>query len=156
MKLLETLKENNSINVQGQASNWKEAIKLACQPLIDSGAIMASYIDAIISSTNKNGPYYIIADGLAMPHAAPGEGVNRNCFSLVTLKEPVKFPGDNREVKVLIALAAINHDVHNSQALPQVVALFENNENVFKIAQMESVDEVIKFIESVDTDKYIT
>ena len=155
MKLLDTLIENDSINVKGSAQDWKEAISVSCQPLIKSGAIMASYIDAIISSTEKNGPYYIIADGLAMPHAAPGEGVNKNCFSLVILDKPVKFEGDEREVRILMTLAAVDHEVHTATALPQVVALFENPENVIKISQMKSKEEVIDFIKSVNTDKYL-
>lgn len=43
--------------------------------------------------------------GMAMPHARPEAGVQRDAFSLITLTHPVKFQ-DGKEVSVLLALAA--------------------------------------------------
>ncbi len=40
------------------------------------------YYDSIIESTNKNGPYYILCEGIAMPHGEIGKGVNGNGVGL--------------------------------------------------------------------------
>ena len=40
--------------------------------------------------------------GMAMPHARPEAGVQRDAFSLITLTHPVKFQ-DGKEVSVLLA-----------------------------------------------------
>lgn len=82
------------------ADTWQEAVRLAVQPLIDSKAVTSTYYDAIIASTEKYGPYYVLMPGMAMPHAEAGLGVNRNAFALITLTKPVTF-SDGKEVSVL-------------------------------------------------------
>lgn len=53
MGLKQSLIDNNSIKLQAQASNWREAIKIGTDMLIASGAIQPSYHDAIISSVEE-------------------------------------------------------------------------------------------------------
>lgn len=56
MNLKKAFIENNSIRLGLSAASWQEAVKLAVQPLIDSGAVTSEYYDAIIASTEKYGP----------------------------------------------------------------------------------------------------
>ena len=86
MNLKQALIENNSIRLGLEAADWKEAVKLTVEPLIESGAILPEYYDAIIESTEEYGPYYILMPGMAMPHARPEAGVQRDAFSLITLQ----------------------------------------------------------------------
>lgn len=148
MNLKQSLIENNSIVLQLSASTWEEAIKLATKPLVKSGAIEERYYDCIIENTKKNGPYYIIIPGVAMPHARPKIGVNKDCFSLITLKKPVNFGKDTGEVSILITLAATSSDMHNEFGIVQVADLFEKEENVKKIKNAKTVEEVLKLIEN--------
>ena len=67
MNLKQALIENNSIRLGLSASTWQEAVKLAVDPLIESGAVKPEYYDAIIESTEGYGPYYILMPGMAMP-----------------------------------------------------------------------------------------
>ncbi|HFK8832200.1 TPA: PTS sugar transporter subunit IIA, partial [Streptococcus agalactiae] len=67
MNLKQAFIENDSIRLKLSASDWKEAIKLSIDPLIESGAVDAEYYDAIIESTEEFGPYYILMPGMAMP-----------------------------------------------------------------------------------------
>lgn len=105
MNLKQAFIANDSIRLGLQAQTWQEAVQLAVQPLIDSGAVTSAYYDAIIESTEKYGPYYVLMPGMAMPHAEAGRGVDRNAFSLITLTRPVTF-SDGKEVSVLLTLAA--------------------------------------------------
>ncbi|WP_318028577.1 PTS sugar transporter subunit IIA [Mycoplasmopsis gallinacea] len=155
LNLLESLLAHNSIEIQQEASSWKEAIKLACKPLEKAGVITEKYYQEILDSTEKYGPYYIIAKNFAMPHASDTEhAVLSNGFSLVTLKEPVKFD-DGQEVKILMCLAAKDGEVHTQVAIPQIVAVFEDETNIDKIASSKTKEEVVEIIKSVDYTKYV-
>ena len=87
----------------------------------------------------------MLAPGLAMPHERPEMGVNKNSFSFVTLDQPVAFP-DGQEVDILIGLAAVNADVHNGEAIPQIVMLFEDEDVFDKIRAAVVPEDIYKII----------
>lgn len=70
LNFLENLIENDSILLQQEASNWQEAIKLSTNLLEKAKIINQNYYLKILESTTKYGPYYVIIDGFAMPHAS--------------------------------------------------------------------------------------
>ena len=146
MTLLDSLKENNSVILKKEAETWEEAIKVCMQPLLDKGTIEQEYVDAIIERTKELGPFYILAPGLAMPHERPEKGVNKDCFSFVTLKEPVTFP-DGQEVDILIGLAATSTDIHNGEAIPQIVTLFDDEDAFDKIRAAKTNEDIYKIME---------
>ena len=47
MNLKQALQENNSIRLGLTAKDWKEAVKLSVEPLIESGAVKPEYYDRI-------------------------------------------------------------------------------------------------------------
>ncbi len=58
----------SSISVIHSAKNWQEAIDFSMVSLLDERTyISENYIQAIKDSTINNGPYYILAPGVAMP-----------------------------------------------------------------------------------------
>lgn len=154
MNLVQALKENNSIRLGLTAQDWKEAIKLSVAPLIESGAVKEEYYHAIIESTEEYGPYYILMPGMAMPHARPEAGVNKNAFSLITLTEPVTF-SDGKEVSVLLTLAATSSDIHTSVAIPQIVALFELENAIDRLTNIKNKDEVFEMIEESKNSPFL-
>ncbi|CAT05023.1 ascorbate-specific PTS system enzyme II Ccomponent [Mesomycoplasma conjunctivae] len=156
INLLDNLKNNDTIVLNQSATDWKEAIYLGCKPLIEKKLIDESYYTAIIESTKKHGPYYILADYLAMPHASSEAGVYDNAFSLITLDKPVYFENDERPVQLLITLAATSADIHVSVALPQIVAIFDDASNIDKILKAKSKEEVLQILASVDFSKYLS
>jgi PTS system ascorbate-specific IIA component len=128
MGLKQSLIDNNSIKLQAQASNWREAIKIGTDMLIASGAIQPSYHDAIISSVEELGPYICIAPNLALPHARPENGVIRTAFTLVTLEEPIYFEGEDEPVDVLITLAGSSSDEH-MEGLMEVTQVLDDEDS---------------------------
>ncbi|GAB3526027.1 PTS sugar transporter subunit IIA [Photobacterium alginatilyticum] len=128
MNFKQSLIENNSINLQADAANWREAIKLGTDMLIASGAVEQSYHDAIIRSVEKLGAYIVIAPNFAMPHARPEDGVNRTAFALVTLKEPVFFDGEEEPVDVMVTLAGSSSDQH-MEGLMEVTQVLEDDDS---------------------------
>ena len=145
MNLLDSLKENNSVMLQQEANSWEEAIKVCMASLVTNNSIEKKYIENIIERTKELGPFYILAPGLAMPHERPEMGVNKNSFSLVTLKKPVSFP-DGQEVDILIGLAAENAEVHTGEAIPQIVMLFDDEEIFTKIREAKVPEDIYKLI----------
>ena len=43
------------------AADWEDAIRQAAAPLRDAGDIEQSYIEGMIESVHKNGPYFVLA-----------------------------------------------------------------------------------------------
>jgi PTS system ascorbate-specific IIA component len=112
MSLLEKAFGKGSILLNQTAADWQGAVRLAGDGLVASGCTTAKYTDAMIATIEDLGPYVVIAPGLAMPHARPGDSVLHTGMSLVTLAEPVDFGSSNDPVKVIFALAARDHDKH--------------------------------------------
>lgn len=154
LSLRDSLIENDSIRLNQEASTWQEAVRVATAPLVENGSVEERYVDAIIASTEQYGPYYILMPGMAMPHSRPEDGVKKDSFSLVTLKEPVTF-SDGKEVSVLLTLAATSSDIHLSVAIPQIIAVFELDDIVNRLLQAPSKEAVIKIIDEADYSVYL-
>lgn len=104
---------DRAIVVHARAADWREAIKLAGDALVDSGCTTAEYTEAMIRMVDAHGPYIVIAPGLALAHARPGPEVRVDGLSVVTLAEPVEFGhAHNDPVWVVIGLAGAAADSH--------------------------------------------
>ncbi|WP_221913409.1 PTS sugar transporter subunit IIA [Streptococcus halichoeri] len=154
MNLRQAFIDNDSIRLGLEANTWQEAVRLSVDPLIESGAVDAAYYQAIIASTEAYGPYYILMPGMAMPHARPEDGVNRDAFSLVTLKQPVTF-ADGKEVQVLLTLAATSSAIHTSVAIPQIIALFELDNAIARLVACQTKEEVLAMVAASKDSPYL-
>ncbi|MEQ5203806.1 PTS sugar transporter subunit IIA [Providencia rettgeri] len=144
--MLTTLLTPNVIQVVDRASDWQEAIKIACNPLINNKLIEPRYVDAIIQSHEKIGPYYVLGPGIAMPHARPEDGVNQLSLGLTVLKQGVEFGSEgNDPIKLLIVLAATDSNSHIG-VIAKLAELFDNQEDIDSIMQSENVDDILKII----------
>lgn len=151
MKFKQSLIDNDSVLLNAEVSDWREAIKVGTEMLIASGAVEPSYHEAIITSIEKMGPYIVIAPQFAMPHARPENGVNRTAFALVTLATPVLFEGENEPVDVLVTLAGSTSDEH-MEGLMEVTQVLEDEQsetgiNLDKLRVCQSREEVFKVID---------
>ncbi len=147
MTLRESLIENNSILIGQDASSWEEAVKLGTDTLVRSGAIEERYYDEIVKTTKELGPYYILAPGVAMPHSRPEAGVIRDCFGITVLNEPVKFGDEDHEyAQVLFTLAATTSDAHAEVAIPQIVDILDEEENIQRLIDAGAVEEILEII----------
>lgn len=111
--MLKALLTSDVIQIVSQAKDWREAITISCQPLIDNGSIEARYVEAIYRSHETIGPYYVIGPSIAMPHARPEDGVNKFSLALTLISDGVTFNAEgNDPVKLLIVLAATDSNSH--------------------------------------------
>lgn len=111
--MLETLLDEDVIEVGLEVADREAAVRAAGRLLEISGAIEPRYTDAMCDALETLGPYCVIAPGVALPHARPDDGVLRTAISLVTLREPVEFGhATNDPVSLVIALAPVDKQAH--------------------------------------------
>lgn len=101
------------VQAQREAKDWRQAVEIAARPLITFGAAQPGYVAGIIDNTQNWGPYYLIAPGIALPHARPEQGANRNQVSITTLKTPVAFGHEECDpVWLLLCVSATDANAH--------------------------------------------
>lgn len=108
--MLKELVTADRIRKVKRVDNWKEAIKLAAKPLLEDGSIEAIYIDNMIESLNEHGPYIVLADRFALPHASSKKGVNKLSMSLLVVEDEVDLLG--KPVNIFMVLAATDNNSH--------------------------------------------
>jgi PTS system ascorbate-specific IIA component len=149
MKLRDSLAQNNAIRLQAEAGTWQEAVKIGVDMLEAADIVEPRYYQAILNGVERFGPYFVIAPGLAMPHGRPEEGVKKNGFALVTLKQPLVFNHeDNDPVDILITLAAVDARTHQEDGIMQIVNLFEDEDNFDRLRACRTAQEVLDLIDS--------
>ena len=129
-----------------EVSNWEEAVITAGELMLKAGAVEERYLGAMIEVTKELGPYCVIAPGIALPHARPEDGVIKNCFCLVTLKNPVEFNSHNDPVKMVVAFAAIDKEEH-IKTLERVAIFLQNTDVVEKIKTADNEMEILQILE---------
>jgi len=115
MNILKKLIENidvNAISVNVKVKNWEEAVKIAGEILYNLGKVSHEYIEGMIKTTKRLGPYAVIAPGIALPHARPENGALELGISIVVLRSPIDFDSPNDPVKVIIAFSAPTKSEH--------------------------------------------
>lgn len=153
MDLKEHLITREAVKLQAEASDWKEAVKLGTDLLERAGTITSQYYGEILKSVEELGPYFLLAPGMAMPHARPEGGVLETSYALVTLKEPVSFGDpDNDPIDILITLAAKDAATQNEEAIVQVVTLLDEEETVEKLRKAETLDHLKKIFAEMENE----
>ncbi|WP_050904043.1 PTS sugar transporter subunit IIA, partial [Vibrio harveyi] len=117
------------------------------QYLEDKGYVSQQYADAIIQSTEENGPYYVLCPGLAMPHARPETGVLKTGLGIHIFPSPVDFGSDLGPANILITLAAKDSDTH-IEVIQALSEMFVDEENIAKLAQASSKEQVLDIIKA--------
>lgn len=99
------------IKIKDSVKDWQEAIRVVAQPLLRDGYITQNYIEKMIESVNTLGPYIVISNDIAIPHAHPDDGVIKTALSVLKLKERVQFT-NGKSINVLICLAGSSSGQH--------------------------------------------
>ena len=138
--------EKEAIHCGCTAKDWKEAIRLAAEPLLKSGKIEERYVDRAISKVEELGPYIVLTHGVAVAHARPKEDVKKGGISLVTLKEPIPFGHKSYDpVSLVFMLAATTDDGHIGVMMSVAQALCEPNVKE-RIIAAKSAEEIYQII----------
>ncbi|MFL6093891.1 MAG: PTS sugar transporter subunit IIA [Blastococcus sp.] len=147
--LLDLLPED-AVRLDAPAGTWRDAVRLAGDLLVTSGATAPAYTDEMIRAIETLGPYVVLAPGLALAHARPSPAVHRTGLSWVTLAEPVAFGhATNDPVHLVVGLAGQDHDSHVA-ALAQLAVLLGDAEHEKALLAAESPAELRRLLSSLE------
>lgn len=111
-KIADALSEE-SIQISAVALDREHAVALAGELLVNGGRATPEYRDQMVEVLSSHGPYFVIAPGIALAHAAPSEQVLKTGLSLLTLAEPIVFGHESNDpVELVIGMCAVDHDGH--------------------------------------------
>lgn len=144
--MLSDLLDESLVLLDVEASDWEDAIRKAAQPLVDNKKVTPSYVDDIIKGVNELGPYIVITEHVALPHARPESGALESAVGIVTLKEPVEFgSADNDPVKYLFPLSAKANDSHLG-ALQSLVELLSDPDFFAQLDSASTPKDVVDLV----------
>jgi PTS system ascorbate-specific IIA component len=102
-----------AISIGVRADDWRAAVTAAGAALERSGATSETYAERMVAVIEEFGAYVVIAPGLALAHARPGNDVLADGLSVVTLAQPVAFGHPHNDpVSVVVGLAVASADRH--------------------------------------------
>lgn len=133
---------DTTITLQESVEGWPQALELCAKPLLDLQVIEPEYVTAIIQQHHTLGPYYVLAPGLAMPHARPEEGAKGLGLSLLKLKQGVSFgAGEFDPVNVIVMLAAPDKNSH-IEMISSLAELFSSDTDMAELHQVNTLEEI--------------
>lgn len=115
-----------------QAAGWDDAVRLSCRPLVQSGAVLPAYADALIEAKNHYGQYSFIGPGICMPHAADFANVNKFAMAFTGIRQPFFVDagdGTLQPVHILFTLA-MKDSVAHLQVLAEINTLIKYNPEI--------------------------
>ncbi len=124
--------------------DWRDAVRAACQPLVDDGTVDKVYPEIIIGKVEELGPYIVIAPNICIPHAERGRGVNDTAMCFMKTEKPVSFSDDGEhDAQIFVVLAAVDDDVHiqNLMALSETLG---DEDVVAKLLNVKTPEDLAK------------
>lgn len=138
--------EKEGIRCGCEVHDWKEAIRAAAAPLMESGKIEAGYVERAIEKVEELGPYIVLTQGVAVAHARPKQDVKQGGISLITLKNPVAFGNKAYDpVSLVFMLAATTDNGHIGAMMSVAQALCEPDMKE-KLIAAKTPDEIYQLI----------
>lgn len=143
--MLEKISEEN-ISIGVYATDWEDAIRKSAQYLLETKKIENSYIDAMIETVHKIGPYIVLGNHVALAHARPECGVNQLSVHFTTLNPPVPFGSEKFDpVSLVITLAAVDADSH-LELISELANVLMDEENVDKLVESKNASEFLRLL----------
>lgn len=138
-----------NIEVDVQCEDWKDAVRRSAVKLLERGYIEERYIDAMIQSIEKYGPYVVLSPGFAMPHAKAEEGSIRLGMYFIRLKNPVSFgeeEGEPIDIEYVCCLSAIDQKSY-LKAFFNLVNMINDDDYKQMIHDAKTPKEIARIIE---------
>ncbi|UXR69182.1 MULTISPECIES: PTS sugar transporter subunit IIA [unclassified Staphylococcus] len=143
---MENLLHDNNILLNQSFNTKAEAIERAGQLLVQSGAVTEDYIPAMLERETIVSTY--MGNFLAIPHGTDDAKTAVLDSSLALLQIPGGLDWDGEEVKVVIGIAG--KDGTHLELLSQIAIAFSDEDNIDKIVNADSKDEIRRILEEAD------
>lgn len=146
--LLSEIVDEEIIQLNVSATDWKEVIRKSAEPMVKTGKITENYVEAMITNTEESGPYIVITKQVALPHARPEDGALEVALGITILKNPVEFGHeDNDPIKYIFSLSAVDNNTH-LEALSELVNLLDDQQFYETLDNAESPSEILNYIKN--------
>ena len=144
--MLSEITSTDLIQINVEAKDWQEAISKSAKVMVENNKITDDYIQAMIKNTQENGPYIVITEHVALPHARPEEGALETAIGISTLKDPIVFGHElNDPVKYVFCLSTTDNNSH-LKALAELVELLDDDKFYDVLAHAESPKVIYDYI----------
>lgn len=144
---MKLLKQEN-VQICERADDWRDAIRISVQPLEQGGYVESCYKDGIIENVEKLGPYIVIADDIALPHARPEQGVRETQISITLFRQGVQFEGRDTTARLFVTLAAKDNNQH-LEALSQISELLSDEDVIDQILASPDRQTLYHYFETI-------
>ena len=140
----------SDIEVDVECTDWEDAVRKSGNPLVEKGYIEQSYVEAMVGSIKKYGPYIVLAKGFAMPHAEVEEGSIRLGMHFIRLKEPVIFGiKDADPIEFVCCLSVIDHKSY-LKAFFNLINMLRDDEYRQHLHEAKDSEEIARIIEQYE------
>ena len=146
--MLKDMLQPENISLDVVAEDWEAAVRLCGNILVKRDYVEPRFVEAMVKLVQENGPYIVIAPGLAFPHARPQDGAKVMGLSLIRLREAVEFGNeDNDPVRLVIALSATDSSSH-IEALAELFEVISETKNHELLLQAKTPADIISVFEN--------
>jgi mannitol PTS system EIIA component len=135
----------SQIKVPGTASSKDEAIREAGQILVEAGAVLPAYVDAMFEREKSVTTY--VGNFLAIPHGTneAKDTINKSALSVVRYERPIDWDGN--EVRFAVGIAGYNNT--HLQILSKVAIVFSDTDEVDRLIAAQSAEEIYEILNAV-------
>ena len=144
---LRKLLKKESVKFIEGAEDWKEAILQSGNLLVSNRKVTSEYVKEMIELVEKHGPYIVIEEGIAMPHAGISENVLETGISLLVVKERVALP-EGRNANIFLSFAAKNKN-DNIDIMNDLFELITKHKFIDEVSKMKSYGQLEKYFEEI-------
>lgn len=137
-------KEYIQLNVE--ASDWREAIVKSAESLLWNEYITANYVHQMIDLVTRYGPYIVVAPGIALAHASPNDGVIHPATSLIRLTKPVIFNKEEFDPVSVVICIAIEDSPMYVNAMMQLISIIKNPSFMDMVINATSSQQIYDFL----------
>lgn len=128
----------DSLRLQVEARDCRDAIQRAADVLIDKGCITQGYVVEMNKAFDELGPYFVLAPGMAFAHSRPSESVLRTALSMITLRQPVCFGSDANDPVFLVCVIASTDAQGHVEQLKRIAQFLADQEHVKMLKEARS------------------
>jgi putative transcriptional antiterminator, bglG len=144
---LKKLLKKENVKFIDEAENWKEAIFQSGDLLVSNKKVTSEYVQEMIELVEKHGPYIVLEEGIAMPHAGISENVLETGISLLVVNEKVSLP-EGRNANIFLSFAAKNKN-DNIDIMNDLFELITKYEFINKVSKMKNYSELERYLEEI-------
>lgn len=144
---LKKLLKKENVKFIDEAENWKEAIFQSGDLLVSNKKVTSEYVQEMIELVEKHGPYIVLEEGIAMPHAGISENVLETGISLLVVNEKVSLP-KGRNANIFLNFAAKNKN-DNIDIMNDLFELITKYEFIDKVSKMKNYSQLETYLEEI-------